>query len=195
MPRGLKHNIEVDTLHKLNAEGYSIPELSEMFSIPKTTINRYLKSANYVVYNNRHRHRISTLERRKKYSDSYDYKHSANWKQALILLFGYRCQICGYDVVVDAHHIIPRFMGGKSYVSNGILLCPNHHAEVHAGLVDIKGLLKLGELLGPLEEGNQQPSRISDLKVRKTKGSTTNSRAKAVMETRAPSTCILKVKI
>ena len=58
-----------------------------------------------------------------------------------------------------------------------------------------KGLLKLGELLGPHEDGNQQPSRVSYLSIRASKGSTTNSRAKAVMETRAPSTCILKVKI
>lgn len=188
MPRGLKHNIDINVLHTLNSEGYSIPELSEKFSLPKTTINRYLKSEGFVVFNNRHRQRISTLNRRISERKTKNYKHSANWKNALIQINGYRCQVCGYDKIVDAHHIIPRSRGGKSTIVNGILLCPNCHAEVHAKLIDLMGLVKLGELLGPLEEGNQQPSRISDKLIRGSKGSTTRGRAKAVIPPRAPST-------
>jgi hypothetical protein len=97
--------------------------------------------------------------------------------------------ICGYDKIVEAHHIILAVEGGRMTIENGSILCPNHHAESHAGLIDLKiALVKQGELLeNPSEKDNQQPSHISSNRIaRDVKGSETNSRAKAVMETRAP---------
>ncbi len=41
------------------------------------------------------------------------------------------CQICGFDKIVDAHHLIPKSKGGSHDVSNLIVLCPNHHKMVH----------------------------------------------------------------
>ena len=54
--------------------------------------------------------------------------------------------------------------------------------------VKIEALLKLGELLENSIKNNQQPSHISKHEEVSSdmEGSTTNSRAKAVMETRAP---------
>ena len=194
MPRGIKYTVDIHEVHRDNMAGYSLPELSIVYSIPRTTLNRYLLNAGYRVYDNHNRTKVSAYNRRIKEFNTKDFKHSENWKKALIQIYGYRCQVCGYNKVIDAHHILLRSKGGKSTLNNGILLCPNCHAEVHAKLLDIMGLLKSGELLGPLEEGNQQPSRISDLKIRGSKGSTTRGRAKAVIPPRAPSTKI-SVKI
>lgn len=186
MPRGIKHTVDLNKIHKLNESGYSLPEISEMYSVPRTTLNRYLKHSGYAVYDNRYRQSVSIHRRRKKGYSAKDFRNSENWKNALVQIYGYRCQVCCYDKIVDAHHIIPRSQGGKSTLDNGVLLCPNCHAESHAGLLDIMGLLKSGELLGPLEEGNQQPSRTPKLYIRGAKGSTTRGRAKAVIPPRAP---------
>jgi hypothetical protein len=193
MPRQLKYSLNIDEIHQLNKDGYSLPEISTMFSVPRTTLNRYLRESGYAVFDNRFSQKLSVKRRHEENFSTKNFKHSYDWKNALIRVYGYRCQVCGYDKVVDAHHIIPVSMGGKSTLENGILLCPNCHAEEHIGLLDIKGLIKLGELLGPLEEGDQQPSRssrkqIRQFKARVSKGSTTRGRAKAVMPPRAPNT-------
>jgi len=56
------------------------------------------------------------------------------------LLKGSACEICGKIIIkkdgseyVEAHHITPKFDGGKETRSNIILLCPNHHKELHIG--------------------------------------------------------------
>jgi 5-methylcytosine-specific restriction protein A len=51
------------------------------------------------------------------------------------------CRICGFSVVVHVHHIKPRSEGGTHLIENMITLCPNHHAMVHAGLLDRRQLL------------------------------------------------------
>jgi len=39
-----------------------------------------------------------------------------------------RCAICGAELYVQAHHLIPREMYSHRYiVENGILLCAKHH--------------------------------------------------------------------
>jgi hypothetical protein len=53
----------------------------------------------------------------------------------LLILLGHNCIICGYDKFVDAHHIIPRRLNGSNHVSNGAILCPNHHKEAGAELI------------------------------------------------------------
>jgi Domain of unknown function (DUF222)/HNH endonuclease len=37
----------------------------------------------------------------------------------------------------DAHHILPWSEGGPTDISNGILLCPFHHHEVHRGMLEV----------------------------------------------------------
>lgn len=37
----------------------------------------------------------------------------------------------------DAHHIVPWSEGGPTDISNGILLCPFHHHEVHRGMLEV----------------------------------------------------------
>lgn len=65
-------------------------------------------------------------------------------KLRTIMLGAYQgiCMVpgCGYDKVVDAHHIVPKCKMGADRMENGILLCPNHHREADAGLIDEKTL-------------------------------------------------------
>lgn len=46
-----------------------------------------------------------------------------------------KCVICGFDIVIHAHHIKPRSKGGSNHLDNMITLCPNHHAMVHHGII------------------------------------------------------------
>ena len=105
--------------------------------------------------------------------------------------------LCDYNVIIEAHHILPLNEGGKTSVDNGVLLCPNHHAEAHAGLFDLIALSKSGELLEKQnsllsETVNQQPSRKSSKKwlrkhiARVAEGSETRDEAKAIISPRAP---------
>lgn len=54
--------------------------------------------------------------------------------------FGGRCIICGFDEVVEVHHINPRKIGGDDSPENLILLCPNHHALADQGMLSVKGI-------------------------------------------------------
>lgn len=54
-------------------------------------------------------------------------------------MYGGRCQICGFDPrllyqvdVCHAHHLIYLSRGGEDRLENLALLCPNHHAVIHA---------------------------------------------------------------
>lgn len=56
----------------------------------------------------------------------------------------YRCALCGFDIVVEVHHIkcIGSFPGTSlvadvNNLSNLIYLCPNHHAMVEKGLISL----------------------------------------------------------
>jgi phage replication O-like protein O len=44
-----------------------------------------------------------------------------------------RCYICGFDEVLETHHIIPRSKNGNNTIKNKINLCPNCHTLVHKG--------------------------------------------------------------
>lgn len=180
-----KYQIDIKKISELNKQGASLPELSRKYNIPRTTLNRYLRNDGYDVQNNRHNIIISS---RKRSLNKTTFSCSESWKKALILNFGYCCAVCGYDKIVEAHHIIPQCNGGKMTIKNGILLCPNHHAEDHAGILDMSNaLLKRDELLENPKTDNQQPSLKSKWlnPPRVKKGSTTSFRAKAVKKPRA----------
>lgn len=60
------------------------------------------------------------------------YRQSHAWGRALIRERGNRCELCGWDKArCDAHHRVPKYRGGQNTLSNGIVVCPNHHRELH----------------------------------------------------------------
>ena len=44
------------------------------------------------------------------------------------------CQVCGYNLVLEEHHFIPRSQGGSDSPANKVRLCPNHHRLLHLAL-------------------------------------------------------------
>ena len=44
------------------------------------------------------------------------------------------CQVCGYNLVLDQHHFIPRSQNGSDSPANLVKLCPNHHRLLHLAL-------------------------------------------------------------
>lgn len=51
-----------------------------------------------------------------------------------------RCQVCCMEDIVEVHHIIPLKNGGSDHPSNVLILCPNHHTMLHAGMLLIKSV-------------------------------------------------------
>ena len=53
-------------------------------------------------------------------------------KEAVLRIKGNKCERCGWaEARCDVHHITPRAEGGKNFVSNGVVLCPNCHRVAH----------------------------------------------------------------
>lgn len=44
---------------------------------------------------------------------------------------------CLYGKTLDIHRFVPGKVGGKYTHENTFLLCPNHHAEIHRGIIDV----------------------------------------------------------
>jgi len=42
-----------------------------------------------------------------------------------------KCAICGFNKLVDLHHIVPISKGGSNDSENFVGLCPNHHQMIH----------------------------------------------------------------
>jgi 5-methylcytosine-specific restriction endonuclease McrA len=163
--RNRKFDIDVEEVHRKNLAGANLKELSKEYGIPKTTLNRYLREAGYKVPMNG-RNPILWLKKENDFDHVFSTNNSTSWKQALVFYYGYKCFICGYDKIVEAHHIVPLNEEGLSTIKNGILLCPNHHGEAHLGILDLtEALVKLGELLENPEEDDQQPSQSNVMSI------------------------------
>jgi endogenous inhibitor of DNA gyrase (YacG/DUF329 family) len=54
-----------------------------------------------------------------------------------------RCRVCGFDTLVEVHHIMPRRQGGPDTLDNLITLCPNHHTMADRGLISVEELRAL----------------------------------------------------
>jgi len=68
-----------------------------------------------------------------------NYRHGQNQGAAHYIAERYypaACILCGFDVVTIVHHIIPKSDGGTNSPTNLAILCPNHHAMTHRGLID-----------------------------------------------------------
>lgn len=76
--------------------------------------------------------------RARKISAAARERPSQHWRDVAKRAYGDRCALCGFDTVVEVHHIQGRAKGGSNHVRNLIPLCPNHHAMVHAGLMSIR---------------------------------------------------------
>jgi len=91
------------------------------------------------------------------------------WARAIKAIAGYRCEICGSNKGIDAHHIKGRspLRLGLS-LSNGICLCVEHHrAHVHS--TDAKEQQKMKDKIIELRgiEAYQRLERIKHESIEK----------------------------
>jgi hypothetical protein len=88
----------------------------------------------------------------------------------------YRCVVCGFDLVTDVHHIIPRSAGGSNDMANLLTLCPNHHRLADLGIISVDHLIRTDSsgLLGvaphntPFEDGANRQSSTAPPAVNRT---------------------------
>lgn len=57
-------------------------------------------------------------------------KHKAWVRARAIKKYGNKCELCGYKMAVDTHHIIPKYRGGPHDVDNLMIICPNCHSLI-----------------------------------------------------------------
>lgn len=75
-----------------------------------------------------------------------NYRHGQDQtsaKTTALRAYPARCAVCGFDVILDVHHIVPKSRRGTNDVDNLILLCPNHHRMVKLGLISAEQLRAL----------------------------------------------------
>lgn len=64
----------------------------------------------------------------KKYLYGEVKKHKAWVRTQAIKEYGDGCELCGYRISVETHHIIPKHQGGPHTINNLIVVCPNCHS-------------------------------------------------------------------
>ncbi len=69
-------------------------------------------------------------------------------KEIAFNAFGEKCEVCGYVLSVDVHHIIPRSEGGENDPANLAVLCPNHHREMHIGILTKEDIFEFRDYSG-----------------------------------------------
>jgi predicted restriction endonuclease len=74
----------------------------------------------------------------KKYLYGEIKKHKAWIRMQAIKRYGNKCELCGYRLTVDTHHILPKNKGGLHEIDNLIVLCPNCHALITRGYLSLK---------------------------------------------------------
>jgi 5-methylcytosine-specific restriction endonuclease McrA len=122
--------------------GYSFPEIGKHIDRDHTSVmhlfNKYSKNErieeiieNYAISQKDFTPAINNIS-----------KQNLNKYSRIYQLWDGKCPIpgCGFDSVVEIHHIIPRSIGGTDEPANLILLCPNHHAMADRGMLFIKDL-------------------------------------------------------
>lgn len=66
-----------------------------------------------------------------------------NFRERALNTFPHACMICGFDIAVQVHHVIPRRIGGSNGIDNAVILCPNHHAMADRGMLSADLLTSL----------------------------------------------------
>lgn len=74
----------------------------------------------------------------KKYLYGEIKKHKAWIRAQAIKKYGKTCELCGYRLTLDSHHIMPKKEGGKHEINNLIVLCPNCHALITRKTIVLK---------------------------------------------------------
>ena len=75
---------------------------------------------------------------RRKYLRGEIQRHKAWIRSQAIKKYGNICELCGYKLAIDTHHIIPKFQGGLHEIQNLMVICPNCHALITRKIISLK---------------------------------------------------------
>ena len=111
----------------------TLNQIAQEFGCSWDTIRKYIN-----------RFDLPMRNQSRKYKSSYKRTTTIirQFQKKLLNLYGYKCAICGYDKFVNAHHIEQWSKRQDNSAKNGIVLCPNHHAEADYGLITKNELRK-----------------------------------------------------
>ncbi len=119
--------------------------LVENFVGKKKTVNQIAAELNTTWTTIRKRILRWGLKMREKDKNG-QYKNSTTsgriFQKNILRHYGYECAVCGYDKFVNCCHIERRAYTGNNTIENGIVLCPNHHAEFDYGLISVEEIKK-----------------------------------------------------
>jgi len=91
----------------------------------------------------------------KKYLSGEIKKYKAWINLQAIKKYGNKCELCGYRLIVETHHILPKNKGGLHEINNLMVLCPNCHALItkrHLSLKSRKDIPKFRRKLIKLQK-------------------------------------------
>ena len=129
-----KRKITDDKLiYYYQSKNYSTKKIRELTGLNKTTITRRLKRLGFKIKRN-----INFVKGHTKRITHGFYYRIKCYKEK-----NKECKICGWNISIDIHHIIPLSDNGTNKEENLISLCPNHHRMVHRGLIDLEDLKKM----------------------------------------------------
>lgn len=73
----------------------------------------------------------------KKYLHGEILKHKAWIRAQALEKYGKICELCDYNMIVDTHHIVPKYQGGPHEIENLMIICPNCHALITRGYIKL----------------------------------------------------------
>lgn len=111
----------------------TINQIAAEFGCSWDTIYKRIKKYNFPLRNRKMFYRNGSKR------TTTDHKR---FQRMMFKVYGYKCAICGYNKFVNAHHIESWAKDKNDSLENGILLCPNHHAEADYGIITPEELRK-----------------------------------------------------
>lgn len=86
----------------------------------------------------------------RKYTPWGEKIHKAWIRQQALKRHGKQCELCGYRLFIETHHIVPKYQGGPDEVDNLMIVCSNCHILLTRNYVKLasrNGIPRLRELL------------------------------------------------
>ena len=89
-------------------------------------------------------HHPTNSEKRKQFVSLWKKFRDPNFRKKVMRAYDNACCICGFQLTLDAAHIIPHENEeSRDIVTNGLLLCPNHHRMYDKSLFSINADYKI----------------------------------------------------
>jgi 5-methylcytosine-specific restriction endonuclease McrA len=133
MVTNFRNDIPTELVVKFYEEGCSVSKLKDLFFCDRKAITNRLQQSKTPV-----RHQSHYLRNNKHAAGEKNHRWSGGtdqyWKRVLVEERGNFCEVCGYSIVIQVHHIDEDRKNNTR--ENLVLVCPNchfanHHSRTH----------------------------------------------------------------